>query len=406
VDHRQRGIQSRRWIGLSATLLCLAGCGGGSSSGSHGVSSGFLYAAAAGGPNTFTASIYGFAVFPDGSLESVPGLPAPAENGGGPIAITRDSKLLYSPDGYLNVNAFQINADGSLTAASQAATAMTDTVVGLLAHPSADYIYVSGSSGLLIVCAVDSATGALSPTSSVNLSVNSAWFLVNSPVITPDGRYLYQNDLNRNDDSFPAVTQLAGFSTDPATGALSPIPGTPLTLVTPSPSTTSWSGPMVIDPTGRFLFVGYQFVEQNIGTNGGLFAFSIDPATGALTAVPGSPFGLDGFAGSVGIDASGKYLMVGVYQLGGGVQLDEFSIDAATGAPTLMPSSFGAGSLWGPFAVDPSGSFIYAGETAPPYNGPASVAALTIDPSSGALASSGATSIKYTVGVSFIALTH
>lgn len=60
------------------------------------VPSRFLYASAYAGPNTFPASIYGFAVYTDGALSPVPGSPVPTSNGGGPIAITRDSKLLYT----------------------------------------------------------------------------------------------------------------------------------------------------------------------------------------------------------------------------------------------------------------------------------------------------------------------
>ena len=38
-------------------------------------------------------------------------------------------------------------------------------------------------------------------------------------MMTPNGRYLYQNDLDRNDRFFPTSLQLADFSADAATGA-------------------------------------------------------------------------------------------------------------------------------------------------------------------------------------------
>jgi len=165
---------------------------------------------------------------------TVPGSPAPTSDGGWPIAITRDSKVLYTTtfDGLL---AFQINADGSVTNAPVPSYSMTDAQVGLVAHPTADFLYASGNSGVLTVLAIDSATAALSPTSPVTLSNE---FLESSAVITPNGQCLYQNDLDRNDDLFPTSVQIAGFSADAATGALSPVPGSPLTLTTPSPSTT------------------------------------------------------------------------------------------------------------------------------------------------------------------------
>ena len=72
------------------------GRGGGRCDGIPAVPSRFLYASAYAGPNTFPASIYGFAVSTGGALSPVPGSPAPTSDGSGPIAITRDSKVLYT----------------------------------------------------------------------------------------------------------------------------------------------------------------------------------------------------------------------------------------------------------------------------------------------------------------------
>jgi 6-phosphogluconolactonase len=391
--------QMHGWIALIFAFALVGGCGGG---GTPAVPSRFLYASAYAGPNEFFASIYGLAVYTGGALSSVPGSPAPTSDGGGPIAITRDSKVLYTANGGLLL-AFQINADGSLTNAPVPSNpVLSDAQVGLMAHPTADFLYASGNSGVLRVFAIDSATGALSPTSSVTLGK----FLKNSAVITPNGRYLYQNDLDRNDDLFPASLQLAGFSMDAATGALSPVPGSPVTLTTPSPSTTSSSGPMAIDPTGKFLYVGYQFVVVNVGFDGGLAAYSIDAASGALTAVPGSPFGIGGVPDSLAIDASGRFLIVSIFPLGGGSRLAVFSIDPGTGALTSVPGSFGPTYVWLAVAADTSGPYVYAGTVSQTANNPATVFVLSIDQATGALASLGETTIPDKLGVSFLAVTH
>jgi len=390
------------WILLVFAFTLVAGCGGGGSDGTPAAPSKYLYASAYAGPNTNPAAIFGFAVYTGGALSPVPGSPAETSDGGGPIAITRDSKLLYTTQVVpWGMYALQIHADGSLTNAPVPYYSMPDVQVGLAAHPTADFLYASGNSGVLTVFAIDSATGALSPTSSVNLGK----FLKNSAVITPNGRYLYQTDVDRNDDLFPASLQLAGFSTDTATGALSPVPGSPLTLTTPSPSTTSSSGPMAIDPTGKFLYVGYQFVEVNVGVHGGLAAYSIDEASGALTAVPGSPFDIGGVPPrSVAIDASGRFLIVAA--LGGGSRLAVFSIDPGTGALTSVPESFGPTHAWQAVAADPSGPYFYAGTALETENSRATVFVLSIDQATGALSSIGETTIPDKLGVSFIALTH
>ena len=180
-----RGPEMRAWIVLIFAFALIAGCGGGGSDGTPAVPSRFLYASAYAGPNKFPASIYGFAVYTGGALSPVPGSPAPTSDGGGPIAITRDSKVLYTTN-FTRLLAFQINADGSLTNAPVPSYSMPDAQVGLVAHPTADFLYASGNSGVLTVFAIDSATGALSPTSSVTLGNK---FLKNSAVITPNGRY-------------------------------------------------------------------------------------------------------------------------------------------------------------------------------------------------------------------------
>jgi len=86
----------------------------------------------------------------------------------------------------------------------------------------------------------------------------------------------------------------------------------------------------------------------NVGDDGGLAGYSIDAASGALTAMPGSPFAIGGVPNSVAIDASGKFLMVSIFPLGGGSHLAVFSIDPGTGALTSVPGSpFGPAYSWG-----------------------------------------------------------
>jgi 6-phosphogluconolactonase (cycloisomerase 2 family) len=298
---------------------------------------------------------------------------------------------------------FQIHADGSLTNAPGPSFSMPDRPVGLVAHPTADFLYASWHSGALTVSAIDSATGALSLTSSVTLGNE---FIKTPAVITPDGRYLYQNDVYP-DDAFPTSMQIAGFSANAVTGALSPVPASPL-----SPNTQAASSPglMAIDPSGKFLYAGYQFVVVNVGIDGGLVAYSIDAASGELTAVPGSPFSVGGVPNSVAIDASGRYVIVSIFpRLGGaaGNCLAVLSIDPGTGALTpVRGSPFGPMHSCGFVAADPSGPHVYAGTAPETADTPATVFVLSIDQATGALDPIGETTIPDKLGVSFIALTH
>jgi 6-phosphogluconolactonase (cycloisomerase 2 family) len=399
------------WI-LAFALLADCGGGGEGSGGAPETPSKFLYASAVGGPNSFPTDIYGFAVYPGGALNLVPGSPAGSlDFGGGQFAITRDSKLLYT-NNFDELTAFQINTDGSLTNAPSPSLSLPDTPVGLVAHPTADFLYASSSPGALSVFAINSETAALNLTSSVSLASNNV--PIGNPVITPDGRYLYQYDLYYPNSvgQSPALLQFAGFSIDSATGALSAVPGSPVSPITPATSYVS-NGQIAVDPTGKFLYASYE-TGVNVAQGGGVVAFSIDASSGALTAVPGSPFSVGGVPNSVATDASGKFLIVSISPLPGGAPancLAVLSIDPGTGALASVPGSpFGPLQSCGAVAADPSLAFVYAGTTsdALPGAAPAAIFVLSVDQTTGALAAigqAGPGNPSY-FSVSSIALTH
>ena len=106
-------------------------------------------------------------------------------------------------------------------------------------------------------------------TSSVPLPNDNAVQVLNSAVITPNGRYLYQNDVYYLQSAvYPNEVQIAGFFMDSVTGALSPVSGSPASLS--SPSTISGIPIlMAIDPAGKFLYAGYQFAVLDVGPDGG-----------------------------------------------------------------------------------------------------------------------------------------
>ena len=77
---------------------------------------------------------------------------------------------------------------------------------------------------------------------------------------------------------------VAGYAIDPSTGALSPISGSPF-------ATGSDPKNVSTDPSGRFLYVA----NTRVGTLGydTISGYAIDPTTGALTPLSGSPFEAD-----------------------------------------------------------------------------------------------------------------
>jgi 6-phosphogluconolactonase (cycloisomerase 2 family) len=273
-----------------------------------------------------------------------------------------------------------INSDGSLSAVSGAPLNISGyplfLVSDLVANPALDFLYASDPSGNVKFFAIDSATGIPSLTPTTDTVVNPA-----GATATPDGRYYYQ--------ALPNTAQVAGYFTNAVTGALSPVPGNPLSL-----GLNQVPINVAVDPAGKFLYISNGFSQ--VGSGGSLYAYSIDAVSGALTAVPGSPFGIsEGSQHSSAVDGSGKFLIVSLEDQ---PSLGILSINRDTGALSAVP---GSPPLLIAVAVvaDPSGPFVYVGG----YDG-VGVIAYSIDQGSGALTQTGQVAVPGAVGA--IALTH
>jgi 6-phosphogluconolactonase (cycloisomerase 2 family) len=109
-------------------------------------------------------------------------------------------------------------------------------------------------------------------------------------------------------------------------------------------------------------------------------AFTINPTSGALTAISGSPFPTAG-ADSIASDPLGRFLFVGNDHTG---QISVFQINSTTGVLAAAPNSpFSAFNLdfVHSLAVDGTGKFLYAGQGLPSLP----IYAFLIDQTTGAL---------------------
>jgi 6-phosphogluconolactonase (cycloisomerase 2 family) len=138
---------------------------------------------------------------------------------------------------------------------------------------------------------------------------------------------------------------IEAFTINRATGGLTAVAGSPFKITFPADTIAS-------DPQGRFLFIG------NEG-GGDIASFQINQTTGALTPSPNSPinsptiFSADVFT----VDGAGKYLYVGEQDSGASALVHGFVIDQTTGSLTDIPGS--------PFALgvatlhaDPTGKYL------------------------------------------------
>jgi len=143
-----------------------------------------------------------------------------------------------------------------------------------------------------------------------------------------------------------AVNQVSGFKIDPITGGLTAVPGSPFT------SATSGVTSIAVDQVGGFVYATNGFSSDHYVT-----AYRIDPLSGRLTPIPGSPFATGGAPRAIAITGSGKFAYVANQ---GTNNVSAFRIDQQTGKLLPVPGSpFAAGTVPSGVAVDPSGQCVY-----------------------------------------------
>ena len=184
-----------------------------------------------------------------------------------------------------------------------------------------------------------------------------------TPTGTTTGHFAYVTNVDSNNISAYDIR---------SDGSLSPLAGSPF-------AAGSVPVEVVISPSGKFLYVGNEGKPPYTYSAGGnVSAYGINPTTGALTPVPGSPFAADGAPGQLAFSPSGAHLYV---LNGSSNNITGFSVDVATGVLAPMGAPYPVGSNPQDIAVDPSGKFVLVA------NGLSdNLSVLAIEPASGALA--------------------
>jgi len=294
----------------------------------------FLYATNDGDNVAGSTTVAGFAINPTtGALSTVPGSP------------------------------FQ--TDGSTPSFGSSLAATPDGAFLLLSNPG---------NATITVYSINSTTGALTKVPGSPFPVSGGMLGIR---ISPDGNYVYA--------ALTFLDSVAVLAINPTTGALSEISGSPFAL---NPSASSFLQPTAVDVNcaGDLLFVA----DASSNTTTTVSVLDIDPMTGALTEIAGSPFqiGTGGNSNTLALSADDRFLYVGnqatntvtalVVGPGG-------TLSAVPGSPfanvagTVAPETL---------AVEQAGRFLYvANQTAAPPAGPSngSVTVYAINPATGAL---------------------
>ncbi len=280
-----------------------------------------------------------FSISPTTSaLTLVNGSPFPAGGLGVPdgLAVDSSGKFLYVV-GIFGIDAFTVSGmSGALTLVAGSPFADSNGPFGVVVAPPGKFLYTSdiGSPQATISgFSINSSTGALAPVPGSPFSTGTNAFPLNM-VSHPSGKFLYAG--------IPATNTVEAWSIDITTGALKAVPGSPFTVgIGGSSSLFS----VAVDTAGKFLYVS--------DDSGDIFGFAINPNSGALAAIAGSPFSFFAITDQMFIDPSGQYLYAPA-----GPFITGMHIDATTGELTLLSGSpFPAGA---PLTIPATVSFVKA----------------------------------------------
>jgi 6-phosphogluconolactonase len=296
-----------------------------------------------------------------GNLTKIVGSPFNAGNS--PIS------MLVHPSNKFAYAANQIGNDISLFTIDQSTGALTE--VGprapagiapafLVMDSDGHFLFAANqASNSISVYSIDGAKGTLT-------EIQGSPFVTGAnPValaITPSGKFLYV--------ATPNLQSVFGYLV--TSGGLQPVPNSPV-LVDVGPVS------IAVDPAGHFLYVA-NFIANTLSV------LAIDPNSGALIAIAGSPFitctstttACTNNPVWVAIHPSGKFL----YTANKGTSnVSVFSIASTTGVPTQITGSpFATGTAPVFASVDSTGRFLFIGNQSS-----RNITGFSINPSTGAL---------------------
>jgi 6-phosphogluconolactonase len=165
------------------------------------------------------------------------------------------------------------------------------------------------------------------------------------------------------------TNEISGYSIDPTTGALSLLAGSPF------PNGADGAFSMIVAPSGKFLYIS----ENRM--NGSVAGFTIDSVSGNLTSIQGSPYAAAPNVRGLAIGSRGRYLYVpgSVNMATAPNFIIGYSINSENGSLAALPYYDVSGNV-GAVAVTPSGQYLYA-----PYSSgnQAFILALAVDRESG-----------------------
>jgi YVTN family beta-propeller protein len=240
--------------------------------------------------------------------------------GHAPTAVTIDptNRFMYVTNyGDDTVSAYTLSA-GTATAISGSPYAVGSQPFSVKTDPAGNYLYVTNfADGTVSAFGIDSATGALTPLDGSPFGAGGAGAGSVAIAVDPTGAFAYVAN--------ETAASISLFSVGATTGTLSPVSGSPL-------STGSSPEALALSPGGGTLYVA------NVTGNNEITDFAITATTGGLTT--GTPVAAGTFPLSLVADPGGGFVYAANYTSN---DVSAFSVDAVSGALTAVKGS--------PFAV-------------------------------------------------------
>jgi 6-phosphogluconolactonase len=335
--------------------------------------------------NTASGDVSAFSVdVGSGALTAILGSPFPAGSAStdglglhGPdgAAVDPTGKFVYVSNGASgSIWAYAINAGSGALTAIPGSPFPVAAGVGVAVDPTGKFLYATDGRFNVAALTINTGSGVLTAVAGSPF-FESGGFGV-AVAVSPMGKYVYvPNGIPIGLSSFfndSSPGSVYAYTVNAGSGALTAVPGSPFTTG-PQPVAVA------VHPTGKFVYVPNSSQCPSCPP-GSISAYSVDATSGPLTPIPGSPFPDAGLGPSgAAVDPTGKFLYVS--NVSGG-SVSAYTINAASGALTVVPGSpFAAGNQPQAVAVDPSGKFLYVANS---FSN--TISAYTINTNSGALA--------------------
>ena len=289
------------------------------------------------------------------------------------MACTENPMLAYVVNyGSSNISAFSINAStGAIDAITVPGSLSTTgpSPISIAASPDGKFAFVANQGGGVSAYTINPSTGALGTVTGSPFAAGATPFAV---TVSPDGRFAYVANYTSN--------SISAYTINSSTGALgtNTVPGSPFDNGAFTRPTS-----ITVSPNGKFAYVA-NYENRSVS------AYTINPSTGALATVTGSPFRAGGGSWFVTVSPDSKFAYVANYNSD---SISAYTIDPISGAlGEVAGSPFANGTSTFPSAISISADTKFAYIANERYD---SVSVYTIDSSTGALGTSTALSSPF-----------